>query len=278
MTATADLLDALSPATDWEPAGTLPLSFPTHHPQGIAIAGDRIFLSSVEVAQAPRKTAAGGRTAGRGTAHLFVLDTAGTLLDDVCLGSGDLYHPGGIDFDGSAVWVPVAEYRPGGRSVIYAVDADTLEPRERFRVDDHVGWVTRDPETGLVHGGSWGTRSFRTWTADGDEAGRWQNPLSFIDYQDCQSIGGGMVACGGIKILPGPSGPFELGGIGLVDAAGGRVAAEFPLPLYSRAGHVLTRNPFALTDAGGVPLLWVAPDDGDEGGTAILKYRAVPAR
>ena len=32
-----------------------------------------------------------------------------------------MYHPGGIDYDGRHIWVPVAEYRPNSRSIIYRV-------------------------------------------------------------------------------------------------------------------------------------------------------------
>ncbi len=33
----------------------IPLRFPTYHPQGFALVGDLIFLSSVEVTEAPVK-------------------------------------------------------------------------------------------------------------------------------------------------------------------------------------------------------------------------------
>ena len=51
------------------------------------------------------------------------MDKAGNLQKDIILGEGDMYHPGGIDFDGTNVWVPVAQYRPNSSAIIYRVDA-----------------------------------------------------------------------------------------------------------------------------------------------------------
>ncbi|WP_308162560.1 DUF6454 family protein [Bacillus sp. ISL-7] len=36
------------------------------------------------------------------------------------LGEGDVYHPGGIAIDCKSIWVPVAEYRPNSKSMIYS--------------------------------------------------------------------------------------------------------------------------------------------------------------
>ena len=43
------------------------------------------------------------RTPGKGVGHLFVMDRQGHLQKDIVLGDGDMYHPGGIDFDGRNV-------------------------------------------------------------------------------------------------------------------------------------------------------------------------------
>lgn len=73
--------------------------------------------------------------------HLFVLDLDGNLLHDIVLGEGDVYHPGGIDTDGTSVWVPVAEYRPNSASIIYRVDATTLEVEQVFETEDRIGGI-----------------------------------------------------------------------------------------------------------------------------------------
>ena len=142
--------------TPWELVERLPLDFPTFHPQGLAFAAELTFLSSVEI-----------HSTTRGVGHVFIVDERGALLRDVIVGDGEIYHPGGIDFDGTSVWVSVAQYRPGGQSVISTIDPTTAEVQERFRVDDHISWVVSDPANALVHGASWGSRQFYTWGASG---------------------------------------------------------------------------------------------------------------
>ena len=85
--------------------------------------GDTLFVSSVEVKIPTKRYGAlvdgHDRDAGEGVGHLFKVDLRtgheGTLLASTTLGEGTMYHPGGIDFDGTSLWVPVAEYRPDSR-------------------------------------------------------------------------------------------------------------------------------------------------------------------
>jgi hypothetical protein len=266
----------LDRSTRWELVERHPLTFPTHHPQGLAFVGERTFVSSVEITEEPRRAEnPADRTTGAGVGHLFVME-GGRLVRDLILGEGATYHPGGIDFDGESVWVSVAEYRGNSTSIVYSVNPADLAIRERFRVADHIGWVVRDPSRDVIYGGTWGSRRFYTWTPDGRELDRWENPSSFVDYQDSQYVAPGLVLCSGIAIVPEPSGGrYELGGIALVDILNRRIVHELPVPVFSDAGHVVTRNPFAVTadDAG----LWlhVAPDDGDDiAGTELLSYLA----
>src|SRR3954462_9844310 len=103
----------LTRASTWTLISSVPIRFRTFHPQGMVKIGETLVVSSVEVID---------RDAGRGVGHLFKLDMAGNLLADLRLGEGAIYHPGGIDYDGHDIWVPVAEYRPDSRSIIYRVD------------------------------------------------------------------------------------------------------------------------------------------------------------
>lgn len=275
------MLGLLDRHTRWELIERVPLDFATFHPQGLAFARGLTFLSSVEILEAPRPDEAepAGWRAGRGVGHLFVIDHEGLLLRNIVCGTGAIYHPGGIDFDGTNIWMPLAEYRPGGQSIICSLDPETFELRERFRVADHIGWVVADAAKALVHGGSWGSRWFYTWTADGVEVSRWENPSHFIDYQDCRYIGDGLIVCGGIAVLSGAAETFELGGLAVIDVDRRAIVHEFPLSLYSKADHVVTRNPVVVAREGAVVTMWVAPDDGfDRGGTELLKYRTSPER
>jgi hypothetical protein len=164
-----------------------------------------------------------------------------------------MYHPGGIDFDGTWLWVPVAEYRPDSRALIYRVDPRTLKATLVLRVADHIGGLVRDTDAGMLHGVSWGSRRFYTWaiTADGDgdaaaaRAPRVRlNPSHYIDYQDCKYAGRGAMLCGGINGM--------LGGLDLVDLGDGRPLHQLPVSLRTAAGVPMTRNPvwFESIEAG----------------------------
>ncbi|MDQ0029413.1 DUF6454 family protein [Arthrobacter bambusae] len=273
-----DAVSALDRRSRFELLGEIRLDFPTHHPQGMAFAKGLTFLSSVEILEAPRPAADPAlRTPGRGNGHVFVLGAGGELMRDIPIGEGAVYHPGGIDFDGDHVWVSVAEYRAAGRSIIYTIDPDTFEVAERFRVDDHIGWILRDPGLDLVFGGSWGSRRLYTWDSEGRLVDQWENPSHFVDYQDAQLLGPGLLLCSGISLLPQADGTaLELGGLALVEPLRQRITWELPISVFSGAGHVITRNPVAVTaDESGL-LIHAAPDDGDdEGGTRILSYKSI---
>ena len=274
----ADAVSALDRRSRFELIEEIRLDFPTHHPQGMAFAKGLTFLSSVEIHEAPRPAADPAlRTPGRGTGHVFVLEAGGELIHDIDLGEDTVYHPGGIDFDGHHVWVSVAEYRAGSRSIVYTIDPDTFEVRERFRVDDHIGWILRDPGLDLVFGGSWGSRRLYTWDTEGRLVDEWENPSHFVDYQDVQLLGPGLLLCSGISLLPQADGTtLELGGLALVEPLRQRIRRDVPISVFSGAGHVITRNPVAVTaDESGL-LIHAAPDDGDDdGGTRILSYRII---
>src|SRR6476646_12116025 len=124
----AERVMTLTRASTWTLVASLPIAFRTFHPQGMVKIGETLFVSSVEVID---------RDAGKGVGHLFKIDMAGNLLADLRLGEGAIYHPGGIDYDGHDIWVPVAEYRPDSRSIIYRVDPSTMTATEVFRAADH---------------------------------------------------------------------------------------------------------------------------------------------
>jgi hypothetical protein len=263
-------------ASDWRPAGTIDLPFDAEHPQGMVKLGDRFFVTSVEILEptTPCATPCGGydRTPGRGVGHLYVLGADGRLLADVHLGEGNAYHPGGIDFDGRWLWVPVAEYRPNSAAIVYRLDPATLAVTEAFRVRDHVGGLVRDRVTGHLHGLSWGSRTLYEWTSRGRLLVREPNQSHFVDYQDCDYVASQKMLCGGITGLTGPGGtPFELGGLALVDLRTNETQHEVPVQEYSPAtGHVVTRNPVALERTPTGLRIYTGPDDDQD--AAILVY------
>jgi Family of unknown function (DUF6454) len=246
----AERVVQLTRASAWKLVSSVPVKFPTHHPQGMVRIGDVFYVSSVD------KTKAAG--------HLFKIDAGGNLLADLPMGEGSIYHPGGIDYDGANIWVPVAEYRPDSRAIVYRVDPATMKATEVLRFADHIGAIVHNTDDRTLHGVSWGSRRFYRWTlgADGKvtNAGvppdklRTLNTSHYIDYQDCKYAGARRMLCTGLtELRQGPNAPvFRLGGIELVDLSDGRPLHQVPLLLWTPGGMDMTHNPvwFEPTAAG----------------------------
>jgi hypothetical protein len=256
-------------ATVWKPVAAIPVAFPTFHPQGMVRVGDEFFVSAVEVrrapAPAPSRKDGHDRDAGAGVGHLFRISATGALLADLVLGEGDIYHPGGIDYDGRHIWVPVAEYRPDSRAIVYRVDPKTMTATEVLRAADHIGAITHDRTTGMLHGVSWGSRSFYDWRLSRGRVSRPKvtvNPSSYVDYQDCHQLGAGRMLCSGLAAYrSGPGAAFFLGGWEIVDQAEHRPVWQAPIPLWTPGGRAMTQNPFYAEATPGGVRAWFMPED-----------------
>jgi hypothetical protein len=259
----AERVMRLTRTSSWTRVAAMPIAFRTFHPQGMVKIGDTIFVSSVEVKN---------RAAGEGVGHLFKIDKAGNLVTDLRLGDGALYHPGGIDYDGTAIWVPVAEYRPDSHAIIYRVDPETMKATEIVRVADHIGAIVHNTDDNTLHGVSWGSRRFYRWTLGGDgrvakasaDASPTLNTSHYLDYQDCKYVGGRRMLCTGVtEMRQTPAGPpFRLGGIELVDLTDGRPLHQVPVLLWTGSGLDMTHNPVWIeTTAAGLRAYFMPEDD-----------------
>ncbi|HET7033252.1 MAG TPA: DUF6454 family protein, partial [Casimicrobiaceae bacterium] len=163
----------LTRAVQWRQVATIPVNFNTQHPQGMIKIGDTFYVSSVEIKtptkRYPQLQDGFDRDTGEGAGHLFKFDARGNLLTDLALGEGSIYHPGGIDYDGKWIWVPVSEYRPNSRAIIYRVDPATMKATEVFRYGDHIGGIVHNTAGKSLHGVSWGSRRYYRWTLDDNE-------------------------------------------------------------------------------------------------------------
>lgn len=267
----------LTRASPWQLTASLNLKFNTHHPQGLVKIGESFYLSSVEVTQPtqryPQPQNGLDRDTGAGIGHLFKFDAAGNLLADLKLGEGAIYHPGGIDYDGRHLWVPVAEYRPHSRSIVYRVDPNTMRATEIFRYPDHLGAIVYRVEDRSLHGASWGSREFYRWTLSArgsvtnagtpPEKLRRLNPAFYIDYQDCKYAGRGEMLCGGLSnYRTGQTGGrFSLGGLELVDLNSHRPIHQLPLELRTKSGLPMTQNPFWVEPAEHGLRFYFLPED-----------------
>jgi hypothetical protein len=199
----------------------------TFHTQGLVRIGDAFFVSSVEVIEPTVRNGAVtdalydfsiDRSPGVGRGWLTKFDAAGNLLGQIELTDGTIYHPGGIDFDGESLWVPVAEYRPNSRSEILRVDPDTLAAERIFTADDHIGGVVHDLHRGTLEAVSWGSRRLYTFPLHSRRDPTWvPNTETTIDYQDCHYHGIDFMLCGGVAGYETPYGPIAFGGLDLVD-------------------------------------------------------------
>jgi Family of unknown function (DUF6454) len=250
----------LTRATQWRQVAAIPVNFNTFHPQGMVKIGDTFYVSSVDIRTPTKRYPAlqdgYDRDTGEGVGHLFKLDMQGNLVSDLKLGEGSVYHPGGIDFDGTSIWVPVSEYRPNSRAIIYRVDPATMKATEVLRYGDHIGGIVHNTDAKSLHGVSWGSRRYYRFTLDGSgkvtnagtppEQLRVTNPALYIDYQDCKYLGRGEALCSGLNNYQmkkdGPR--FPLGGFELVELAANRPLYQVPIELWTESGLPMTYNPF----------------------------------
>ena len=243
----AERVTALTRNSAWKLVASVPIAFRTFHPQGMVKIGETFFVSSVEV---------GDRAAGKGIGHLYRIDRAGNLVADLTLGEGNIYHPGGIDYDGTSIWVPVAEYRPDSRSIVYRVDPQAMKATEVLRFADHIGAIVHNTDDHTLHGVSWGSRRFYRWTLGRDgtvtngntppERLRTLNTSHYLDYQDCKYAGTRRMLCTGVTELRQPSSPFRLGGIDLIDVGVGLPFHQVAVLLWTTGGLDMTHNPVWL--------------------------------
>jgi len=273
----SDRVKLLTRGTQWKQVAAVPMQFDTQHPQGMVKIGDDFYVSSVEIRKPttryPQPVDGYDRDTGEGAGHLFKFDKTGKLLADLPLGEGSAYHPGGIDYDGRYIWVPVAEYRPNSASIVYRVDPATMKATEVFRFKDHVGGIVHNTEAKTLHGVSWGSRRFYRFTLD-DQGRvtnasvppaelRRMNKSGYIDYQDCKYLGGNEMLCSGLNNYQvkkdGPR--FPLGGFEIVDLRTDQAIAQMPIELWTESGFPMTQNPFWIESTATGLRAYFMPED-----------------
>jgi hypothetical protein len=249
--AVADRVMKLTRDSIWTAVSTVPVQFKTFHPQGMVKIGDEFIVSSVDK--------------DLHVGHVFKIGPDGRKRADIQLGEGDIYHPGGIDYDGTNIWVPVGEYRRDSRSIIYRLDPNTMTATEVFRFADHIGAIVHNTDDHTLHGVSWGSRRFYRWTlAPGFPVTSTLNPSHYVDYQDCKYAGGRRMLCTGVtEIRQSPDGPpFRLGGMDLIDLTDGRPLHQVPVLLWTKTGFDMTHNPVWIeTTATGLRGYFMPEDD-----------------
>lgn len=277
-TTLADRLLTIIAATPWLLKATIPLQFDAHHSQGMVKIGAYYYMTSVEVYQWPKKydTPQGryDRDTGSGRGHVMKFNEKGELLKDIVVGEGDVYHPGGIDFDGKYIWIPVTEYRPNSFSIVYRMDPQSMEVTEVLRYPDSIGAVIHNTDERALVGANWGARKFYTWTFDEegeianahiipDKLGI-ENPSFYVDFQDCKYLGNNLMLGSGIQSFKNDSGTFKLGGWEVFDLKDFRARRQVPVKLWSDTGASMLNNPCAVEATKEGIRAYFVPDDDDK--------------
>lgn len=155
----------------------------THHVQGIVVDGPSLWVSSVSKQQRA------------GYLHQFEVETGRHLATET-IHDGDRFHPGGIDQDVDALWMPVAEYRKLSSSTVMRIDKKSRKVLKSFEVPDHIGCVAVSGDT--LIGGNWDSREFYYWDLDGNLIEKKTNP-NRVAYQDLKLQDGMLLASGNIS-------------------------------------------------------------------------------
>lgn len=238
---------SLTRATSWHLVDEIALTFDAHHPQGMARIGSTWWITTVDVEEH--------------CGFVMAVDGSGHLVEKIPVGDDVHYHPGGMDFDGEALWIAAAEYRPNSSASIQRMQLGS-GPQTMFTVEDHVGAVARCGATGDLVGWSWGSRRFYRWSVDGTLLASRDNPAFFVDHQDCQWLGSGHLLCGGVAAVTLAEGPGWLGGVGLLNTNDLVMEREVPFPHYSSStGRVGTHNPIWSEVQGDQLIVHLLPDD-----------------
>lgn len=160
------------------------------HTQGLELAEGHYYVTARRDDIRPRRALLLRTTAARTDWDVWDItpvDAQGavTALD----------HPGGMQSDGKRLWIPLAESKRNGRSIIRVfaladmIAGRPLKPGFEFSVNDHLGALAVDAQRKLVLGANWDTEMVYVW----DLGGRLQRTLT---RSDLEARGLGVAASG----------------------------------------------------------------------------------
>jgi hypothetical protein len=138
------------------------------HTQGLELAGGKYYVTARRDDVHPRRALllrTDPGTTGWDVWDITPLDAQGALTG--------LDHPGGMQSDGTRLWIPVAESNRNGRAMVRAfllADLEAgrpLKPVFEFPVSGHIGSVAVSTEHGLLFGANWDTEKVYVWDLKG---------------------------------------------------------------------------------------------------------------
>lgn len=221
-------------------AGTQQLDGELFHVQGLELAGNRIWVTSVD------------HDNRRGYIHEFNRAT-GKLLRRLELTDGDRYHPGGISISGGSIWVPVAELRPDSSAVLVEIDANSLLVRRKIPVADHLGCVAASGNTLVA--GNWDSRKLYIIDLADKLAMRIVPNPSETHFQDMKFADGHLVGGGNLDLWSGTLDWIDMASMKVVRTL--QAGAVGPVRPFGRGGP-LTGEGMAIEGRD----LYLVPEDG----------------
>ena len=247
-------LMSVSSLDRWELMDIVPLSFKTYHTQGMLKIGDTFYLTAVRVTRPPKYKGKGrNRTVqdeGAGIGYLFHFDQKGNLIKQTELGEGAAFHPGGMDYDGQYIWIPITKYYPYSESIIVRVDPMTLEVEKMATIDDSIGAIIHDTDNQTLIGMNWDAREFLYWPLNQQKeiihpekkAAELQvsNKQSSLAIQDAKYIGQNQLLGFGLTNLGNGK---RIGGFEIRDTRNQALLHQLPLSLKTTKGIFMTNNP-----------------------------------
>ena len=138
------------------------------HTQGLEIKSGKYYVTARRDDVQPRRALL-LRTDPRGTNwdvwDITPVDARGVLTT--------LDHPGGMQSDGNRLWIPLAESKRTGNSLIRVfpmagiVSGQPLKAEFEFPVSDHIGALAVSADHRIVFGANWDTETVYIWDFDG---------------------------------------------------------------------------------------------------------------
>ena len=256
---------------EWQLVESIDLKFDTYHPQGMLKVGDTFYITTVKVERRPRYTRQGKQVSvmdeGAGKGYLMQFDAGGNLLKCIELCEGAIFHPGGMDFDGRYIWVPITKYYPYSRSLIVRVDVRSHQVEKVCYVDDSIGAIIHDTDNNILVGANWDADEFLTWQLDSALAikdaeltaaeRRHANTAKHLAIQDSKYIGGGKMVGFGLK--NGPKG--RVGGFDVIDTRTFEKLRSADIELRTPRKSIVSGNPSTIEIVGDKMRLYFAPED-----------------
>ena len=138
------------------------------HIQGLELAGGKYYVTARRDDVRPRRALllrTDPAATGWDVWDITPVDAQGALTG--------LDHPGGMQSDGTRLWIPLAESKRNSRAIVRAflladlVAGRPLKPVFEFPVNDHIGAVAVSTEHGLLFGANWDTEKVYVWDLKG---------------------------------------------------------------------------------------------------------------